>query len=151
MEIVIRQGEPADIPAVFKLIEDLAHFEKAPEAVTNSAERMVLEQPHYGFFVAEYQGEIIGAAVYFFAYFTWVGKSLYLDDLYVKPAFRGKKAGGRLLRRIIELARDEGCQRLRWQVLDWNSHAIEIYQKYGSKISNEWLNCDLDRQAIENF
>lgn len=151
MELNIRQGNAYDIPALMGLIRELATFEKAPHAVTNTVERMRQEQPLYRSYVAEADGEIIGAAICFFAYFTWVGKSLYLDDIYVKPAYRGLRIGSRLLRKVFELARQEDCQRLRWQVLDWNTQAIEIYRSIGAGISSEWLNCDFDRQGIESF
>ena len=151
MEILIRSGEEKDLPAVMELIRELAGFERAPEAVTNSAERMVKEQPYFRFEVAEKDGGIIGMALWFFAYFTWVGKSLYLDDIYVKPAFRGQKIGTRLLRRVFGIARAEGCQRLRWQVLDWNEHAIRLYKRAGARISSEWLNCDFLEADIITF
>jgi GNAT superfamily N-acetyltransferase len=151
MNITIRTGEEKDLPALLALIKELAAFEKAPDAVTNTIQRMVDEQQYFGFFVAEKDGEIIGAAVYFFAWFTWVGKSLYLDDIYVKPAYRRRKVGSKLLRKIFEHARKEDCQRLRWQVLDWNSNAIDIYKKAGAHISGEWLNCDFHKKDIEDF
>ena len=90
-------------------------------------------------------------ALYFFAYFTWMGKSLYLDDLYVKEAFRGNKIGTNLLKEIFEFAKKEKCKRVRWQVLNWNKPAIGLYTKCGANINNEWNNCDFDESAIENF
>lgn len=151
MKITIRMGEEKDLPALLGLIKELAAFEKAPDAVTNTIERMADEQHLFGFFVAEKDGEIIGAAIYFFAWFTWVGKSLYLDDIYVKPDYREQKVGSRLLRKIVELAKKEDCQRLRWQVLDWNANAIALYKKAGAHISSEWLNCDFHKEDIEKY
>ena len=87
----------------------------------------------------------------FFAYYTWVGKSLYLDDIYVKPDFRGRGVGSMLLRSIFEVAKRENCKRLRWQVLDWNENAISFYKKRGAAISGEWLNCDFDEKGIKQF
>jgi GNAT superfamily N-acetyltransferase len=101
------------------------------------------EKKYFDFFVAEMEGEIVGMALYFFAYYTWVGKSLYLDDLYVKPAFRGQNIGKALLEKVIEVAKDEKCKRMRWQVLDWNTSAIEFYKKMNATLSQEWINCDL--------
>jgi GNAT superfamily N-acetyltransferase len=151
MNLKIRKGKESDIPAVFSLIKELAEFEKAPEAVTNSIERMRKEQNVFKFFVAEIDNKIIGMAIYFFAYFTWVGKSLYLDDIYVKPDYRGQKIGSKLMQKIFEVAKKEDCQRLRWQVLDWNTNAIEIYKKLGANITNEWLNCDFNKEDINKF
>lgn len=149
MEVVIRKGEPADFPALLGLIKELALFEKEPDAVTNSVEQMQQEQQHFEFYVAEYDGEIIGAAVYFFAYYTWVGKSMYLDDLYVKPEYRRQKVGSKLIRKIFQIAQTEKCQRLRWQVLDWNTDAIAFYKKIGAKVISEWLNCDFTADEID--
>lgn len=148
MKIEIRRGTEADFAAVLEMIQELAAFEKAPDAVTNSLERMKIEKDLFGFFIAEADGRTAGMALYFFAYYTWVGKSLYLDDIYVKPEFRGLGIGSMLLNKIFETAYENDCQRLRWQVLDWNTNAIEIYRKKAAAISNEWLNCDYNRPEI---
>ncbi len=148
----IREYKQQDIPSIIGLIKELADFEKAPEKVTNSAERMLKEQKYFECFVAENSdGEIIGIALYFFAYFTWVGKSLYLDDLYIKPNYRGSKIGSKLLNKIFEVAKKENCQRLRWQVLDWNEPAIEFYKKCGATLDSEWINCDFTADGIDKF
>jgi GNAT superfamily N-acetyltransferase len=147
----IRIGEKKDLPAVYGLIKDLAMFEKAPDSVTNTIERMEKEQAFFHFFVAEFKGEIVGMALYFFAYYSWVGKSLYLDDLYVKPAHRGKRIGIELLKKIYQVALDEDCQRLRWQVLDWNTEAVKLYQSIGAEISSEWYNCDVKNKNLTLF
>jgi GNAT superfamily N-acetyltransferase len=151
MAVIIRKGEEKDFPAIMELIKELAAFEKAPNSVKNSVEQMKQEKDTFGFFVAEEDGKILGAAIYFFAYYTWVGKSLYLDDLYVKSEFRRKKVGGMLLRKLFELAKEENCKRLRWQVLDWNKDAIAFYKKHNATISDEWLNCDFDEEGITQF
>ena len=143
--IVIRKGQSKDLNKLFGLIKELAEFEKALDKVTNTVERMEKEKTFFDFFVAESDGKIVGGAVYFFAYFTWVGKSLYLDDLYVKPTYRGQKIGVNLLQKILQVAKTKNCQRVRWQVLDWNTPAIEFYQKVGVSTDNTWLNCDLSK------
>ena len=134
-----------------ELIKDLATFEKAPHEVKNSVDQMRQEKESFGFFVAEEGGKILGAAIYFFAYYTWVGKSLYLDDLYVKPEYRRRKIGSKLLNMVFGLAMKEHCKRLRWQVLDWNKDAISFYEKHGATITSEWLNCDFDEDGIGEF
>jgi len=151
MQINIRKGVEKDFPELLGLIKELAEFEKAPQAVTNSLDRMKEEQNLFGFFVAINDEKIVGAALYFFAYYTWVGKSLYLDDIYVKPEYRGQQIGSKLMRKIFELAKEENCQRLRWQVLDWNTPAVEMYRKMGAQMSNEWINCDFLSADIENY
>jgi GNAT superfamily N-acetyltransferase len=151
LNIVIREGEERDFPVLMELIKGLATFEKAPDEVKNSIGQMRKEKESFGSFVAEKDGEILGAAIYFFAYYTWVGKSLYLDDLYVRPDHRRKKVGSMLLKKVFELAKQENCKRLRWQVLSWNKDAISFYEKHGATISNEWLNCDFDEDGIERF
>src|SRR5208282_2185599 len=151
MTVIIREGKEKDFPVLMELIKDLATFEKAPHEVKNSVDQMRQEKESFGFFVAEEDGKILGAAIYFFAYYTWVGKSLYLDDLYVKPEYRRRKIGSRLLNRVFGLAMKQHCKRLRWQVLDWNKDAISFYEKHGATISNEWLNCDFDEDGIGEF
>ncbi len=148
----IRKYTTADIPSIIELINELALFEKAPEKVTNSIEQMSQETKYFDCFVAENDNnEIVGIALYFFAYFTWVGKTLYLDDLYIKPEHRGGKIGTKLLNKIFEVAKNENCNRLRWQVLDWNSSAIDFYQKCGATLDGEWINCDFTKIQIDKY
>jgi GNAT superfamily N-acetyltransferase len=150
--INIRKATPADFPSILSLIKELAEFEKAPEKVTNTVEQMNNERDLFGCFIAETdKGEVAGMALYFFAYYTWVGKSLYLDDLYVKKEFRRQNIGTALLRKVFEVADEEGCKRLRWQVLSWNEDAISMYRKNGAEIDNEWLNCSYDERGIKEF
>ncbi len=152
MDISIRKANEQDFPAILSLIKELATFEKAPEQVTNSVEQMFQEKDFFHSFVAVTDnGEIIGFTIYFFAYYTWVGKSLYLDDLYVKESYRGHKIGTQLLNKIRETAKGENCKRIRWQVLDWNETAINMYKSVGADISNEWCNCDFNNKKIQEF
>ena len=117
----------------------------------NSIEQMRDEKDLINFFVAEDGRRVIGIIVYFFAYYTWAGKSLYVDDLYVKPEYRGKKIGTQLLKKVFEIAKKEKCKRVRWQVMDWNAPALEFYRKIGAQTGDKWLNCDFDEKAISNF
>ena len=152
MNFKIRKAKEADFPQILSLIKELAVFEKAPEKVTNTVELMKQEKNFFHCYVAEAENkEIAGIALYFFAYYTWVGKSLYLDDLYVKDSFRKQKVGSALLNRLFEIARAENCKRVRWQVLNWNKNAIQMYSKCGAEIDDEWLNCSFDFNAINNF
>jgi len=152
MNFNIRKASEADFPEILLLIKDLALFEKAPEKVTNTVELMKKEKEFFHCFVAETPNkEIVGMALYFFAYYTWVGKSLYLEDIYVKESFRKQKIGTALLRKIFETANEEECKRVRWQVLNWNKPAIQMYIKSGAVIDDEWLNCNFDSEGIKNF
>jgi len=155
MEFIIRAATEADFPAILSLIRELAGYEKAPGKVTNSVEQMRHEQDLFRCFVAETEEkeekEIIGMALFFTAYFTWVGKSLYLEDIYVKESFRQHRIGSALLREVFGVARAEGCKRVRWQVLNWNEPAMAFYRKCGADLDNEWINCNFDEEGIANF
>ncbi|MFN2314557.1 MAG: N-acetyltransferase family protein [Bacteroidales bacterium] len=152
MEIIIREATEDDFPVILSLIKELAEYERAPGKVTNSVEQMKEEKELFRCFVAETdEGEIAGMALYFMAYFTWVGKSLYLEDIYVKESFRQHRIGSALLRKVFEAARAERCRRVRWQVLDWNEPAIAFYRKCGAELDGEWINCNFDEAGIARF
>jgi len=141
----IRPATEADFEAILGLIKELALFEKAPEKVRNTVSQMKAEQDYFQAWVAEkYDGKIIGFALFYYVYYTWVGKSLYLDDLYVKEQYRGHKIGSTLLDKVISIGKMNNCKRIRWQVLDWNTPAIEFYKKLGANLDGEWINCDLE-------
>lgn len=148
MSISIRQGTEKDFPALLALVKELALFEKEPDGVKNTVEQMQREKDFFKFFVAEDDGAVVGIVVYFFTYSTWVGKSLYVDDLFVKESYRGRKIGTTLLNEIFKVAQDAGCGRLRWQVNNWNADAIAFYRRLGAKIDETWFNCDFDAAAI---
>ena len=152
MNFTIRPAVETDFAAILDIIKALALFEKAPEKVTNTVERMVAEKEYFKCLVATNENEeIIAICLYFFAYYTWVGKSLYLDDLYVLEPYRRQGIASALLDQLFEVARNENCHRIRWQVLNWNETAIQFYKKRGAIIDNEWLNCDFDRKGILEF
>ena len=152
MNIKIRIATEEDFPEILSMIKALAAFENAPEKVTNSVEQMKQEKHLFDCFVAETEeGCIVGMAIYFFAYYTWVGKSLYLEDIYIKEQYRNQNLGTSLLKRIFEVARQEDCKRVRWQVLNWNKSAIQMYKKNGADIDDEWLNCNFDVDGIKHF
>jgi ribosomal protein S18 acetylase RimI-like enzyme len=144
MQITIRPIEEKEFPAIIELFREFATFEKRPEKMTNSVERLQREKEHFHCFVAvDATDRIIGYATYFFSYHTWTGKCLHMDDLYVKPDFRGMGIGQRLLDEVIALAKDSACHKVRWQVSDWNTPAQEFYKKLGAEITNGEWNCDL--------
>lgn len=151
-EVTIRKGTKDDLPQVFALINELAVFEKAPHEVTNSVERMEREgfgeKPAFEFFVAEVENEIVGISLYYFSYSTWKGRSLYIDDLIVTERMRHRGIGNRLFQETLNVARQENCGKIHWQVLDWNTPAIDYYRKVGASFDGEWINCAI---ANEKF
>jgi GNAT superfamily N-acetyltransferase len=152
MSFTIRPAIEADYPAILNIIKALALFEKAPEKVTNTVEQMKAEKDYFNCLVATNEaGIVIAICLYFFAYYTWVGKSLYLDDLYVLEPYRRHGIAAALLNELFEIARRECCNRVRWQVLDWNETAIQFYEKIGATLDYEWVNCDYDRKGILEF
>ncbi len=148
----IRKATTSDFPQVLELIKQLAEFEKATHKVTNTVEQMIEEQDSFFGFVAENeQNEIVGIALCFEAYSTWVGKYLFLEDLIVNEKYRGQGIGGNLIKEVFRTAKKAGYKRVRWQVLNWNSKAIEFYEKIGADIDKEWYNCDFDEDKINFF
>jgi GNAT superfamily N-acetyltransferase len=151
-ELIIRRGTPQDIPAALQLIKELAAFEKAPHEVENTEEKMLEEgfspNPVYGFHVADHAGLIIGMAIYYFRYSTWKGKRLYLEDLIVTESFRGKGVGKLLFEVAVQESKQTNCNGMVWQVLDWNTPAIEFYKKYQASFDPEWVNCSLSGEQI---
>ena len=143
-DITIRPVDEKDFPQIVDLFSEFALFEKMPDKMVNSVDRMKAERDFFNCFVAvSADNRIIGYVTYFFAYYTWIGKSLYMDDLYVKPEFRGNGVGTRLIQQVANLAKNSGCHKLRWQVSQWNSPAIDFYKSLGATIDNTEQNCDL--------
>jgi GNAT superfamily N-acetyltransferase len=153
MSIQIRKGTTSDLQAAFELIKALAEYEKAPEQVSNSPEKMLKEfqEQAFDFFVAEKEGRIIGLALYFFSYSTWKGRSMYLDDLIVSEEYRRDGIGEKLLHAVISEAQKLQVPRLHWQVLDWNEPAIRFYQKAGAEFDSEWINCRIQENELRNY
>ena len=154
--VVLRRGVEADLPQVLGLIRELAAYEKAPDAVTNTLEAMQRDgfgpMPIFGFFVLESDAEqIIGLALYYTAYSTWKGRMLYLEDLVVTEAARRGGLGRLLFDAVVAEARATGARRMKWQVLDWNEPAIGFYEKLGANIEREWLNGNLDDSQLAAY
>ena len=144
MNISIRKAIETDFEQINILFREFAEFEKLPKKMVNSAERMRAEKDLFNCIVAETpDNEIVGYAVCFFCYFTWTGKSLYMDDLYVKPDYRGCGIGRLLINQVIRYAKETDCHKLRWQVSNWNKPAMDFYRKLGAEISDVEQNCDL--------
>jgi GNAT superfamily N-acetyltransferase len=153
----IREGKLEDLPRVLELVKELAIYEKAPEQVTNTLEKMQKDgfgpQPIFGFFVAinNRSGEIVGISVYYYRYSTWKGKRLYLEDIVVTESERGNGAGKLLFDRTMLKCLEEDCSGMTWQVLDWNTPAINFYKKYSAELDGEWVNCHLQSDDIKRI
>ncbi|HEX8656014.1 MAG TPA: GNAT family N-acetyltransferase [Hymenobacter sp.] len=152
----LRRGVEADLPQVLALIQELAAYEQAPEAVTNTLAAMQRDgfgpAPIFGFFVLENSAdEIIGLALFYTAYSTWKGRMLYLEDLVVTESARGSGLGKLLFDAVVAEARAIGAIRLKWQVLNWNEPAIAFYKKLGAAIEDEWLNGNLDEVKLASY
>jgi len=143
--ITIRDGRKEDVPRVLELIRELAHYEKADDEVENTVARLEEDgfgdTPLYFVMVAELDGAIIGMSLCYFRYSTWKGKSLFMEDIIVSEAARGKGAGAKLFEATLAKARHTGSTQVCWQVLDWNQPAINFYKKYNATFDKEWLNC----------
>lgn len=153
----IREGKTEDLPRVLELVKELALYEKAPEQVTNTLEMMQEDgfgpNPIYGLFVAEKNstGEIIGISIFYYRYSTWKGKRLYLEDIVVTETERGHGAGKLLFDRTMLKCIEANCTGMMWQVLDWNTPAINFYQKYGAELDSGWINCNLQSEDIKKI
>jgi GNAT superfamily N-acetyltransferase len=152
----LRRGVETDLPQVLALIKELAEYERAPEAVTNTLAAMQRDgfgpMPIFSFFVLENgAAEIIGIALFYTAYSTWKGRMLYLEDLVVTEAARRGGLGRLLFDAVVAEARATGAVRLKWQVLDWNKPAISFYKKLGANIESEWFNGNLDEAQLTGY
>jgi GNAT superfamily N-acetyltransferase len=159
-ELIIREATPADTSAIFHLIEALADYEKLSHQVTGTPETLKKhlfgDRPYAEVIVAEVAEKVIGFALFFHNYSTFLTKpGIYLEDLFVLPDYRGKGIGKALLASVAKLAMARNCGRLEWSVLDWNEPAIEFYQRQGAAVLPDWRICrvtgtDLERLASQN-
>ena len=143
MKIEIRSIKEKDYEQIIILFKEFALFEKLPEKMTNSIEQLKNDKEFFNCFVAVIDGKIVGYATYFFAYYSWIGKSMYLDDLYVSLEYRKRGVGKKLLDTVIDLAKTKECKKMRWQVSNWNKNAQKFYEYIGAEIDDVELNCDL--------
>ena len=149
----IRPAQPADAPLILALIRELAAYEREPDAAIATEEDLLRDgfgpQSYFECLIAEEDSQPAGFALYFFNYSTWRGRpGLYLEDLFVRPEFRGKGIGKALLVRVAAVAVERGCGRLQWQVLDWNQTAIDFYQSLGARFLDEWRTMRLTDEAL---
>lgn len=153
-DVIIRPAVKDDADDMMSLIRELALYEKAPDEVTVSMDHFVESgfgpTPVWWALVAEKRaadgqsGEVLGFALYYKRYSTWKGQRMYLEDIIVREAWRGKGIGSRLMDGLIERARKLGFSGMMWQVLDWNEPAIRFYRKYEARFHEAWLNVSLE-------
>ncbi len=152
----IRRAAASDVPEILALIRELADYEHAPDEARATADDLLRDgfsaAPRFFVELAEWDGRVAGFAFWFFNYSTWQGRpGLYLEDLFVRPAFRGRGLGKALLLRLARIAVDRGCGRFQWQVLDWNEPAIAFYEALGAKRLGEWITMRVTGEALERL
>ncbi|NDB31708.1 MAG: GNAT family N-acetyltransferase [Actinobacteria bacterium] len=152
----IRSARPEESAIILRLIKDLAEYEKAPDQVeaTESDLKATIfsKEPKVFCDVVEVDGEIVGMAIWFLNYSTWQGKhGIYLEDLFVKPEYRGRGYGKALLVHLAKLCEEKGYGRFQWWVLDWNSPAIEFYRSLGAEAMDEWTVYRVSGKALKDL
>jgi GNAT superfamily N-acetyltransferase len=151
----IRKGQKEDMPAVLNLIKELAAFEKEPHAVVVTVDDLERdgfgENPLFQTFIAEVNGRITGMALYYYRYSTWKGKTIHLEDLIIKEKMRGTGLGFALYSEIIKQGKKDHVRRIEWNVLNWNTPAIDFYEKSGARVLKDWYVVQMDEIGIENF
>jgi len=155
MDFVIRKGEKADCLRTLELIRELAEYEKAPEEVAvilkDLEEDGFGEHSIYKLLVAEQNDNIIGVAIFYEKYSTWKGKCVYLEDLIVTESKRGIGAGKALFEAVISYAKEHNSGRMEWQVLDWNTPAIDFYKSYNAELDGTWYNGRFTLEQLQNM
>jgi GNAT superfamily N-acetyltransferase len=155
MNTTIRKGVKEDLPDVLRLIKELAEYENAIDCVTITLSDLENDgfgdHPWYWFLIAENNNKIIGLSFYFIRYSTWSGKFLFLEDFIISKDYRQNGIGSLLFEETIQICKKENLNGMTWQVLDWNTPAIQFYEKYNANISKEWLNGKLTKSQIDQI
>lgn len=155
MSFIIRKGEIEDMPSVLKLIKELAVFEKEPDAVEVLLEDLEKDgfgdKPLFKTYVAEMDHKIVGMALFYPRYSTWKGPTIHLEDLIVSKDMRGLNIGTALYKKVLEYAYKKNVRRVEWVVLDWNTPAIDFYEKSGATVLRGWDTAQMTREGIANY
>ena len=155
MKYQIRESVAADMPAVLKLIKELAIFEREEDAVEMTTDRLVKDgfgrEKLFHCFVGVINKNVEGMALVYPRYSTWKGPVIHLEDLIVSEAFRGSGLGTALLNEVVKYGAQLGVKRISWDVLDWNSPAIDFYEKKGAKVLRDWDVVHLDEKGIQEY
>ena len=156
MGFAIREGKIGDVPGILDLINELAAFEKLPNEVEISVEDLIRDgfslQPKFKTFVAvEPDDTVIGMALFYERYSTWKCRIIHLEDLMVTREKRGIGAGRALYTSVLKYAFSMGCKRVSWEVLDWNTGAIQFYESTGATILQDWQVVQMDESSLKDF
>jgi GNAT superfamily N-acetyltransferase len=154
--LVIREAQASDAPLLVEMIRELADFERELDQVDATPDDLVRDgfgqNPRFHSFIAEWDGQPAGYVFYFFTYSTWAGRpSLFVEDLFVRSRFRGKGIGTALLKRLAAIAREKNCYGMRWEVLNWNTAAIEFYHSLGANMQSQLSPVLLMGSAFRNL
>jgi GNAT superfamily N-acetyltransferase len=152
----IRPATPADVPQILAFIRDLAIYEREPNVVRATEADLLRDgfgpTPRFHCLIAEWSRRPVGFALYFHNYSTWVGRAgIHIEDLYVSTDHRGKGIGKALLTRVAAIAVEEGCSRLQWDVLEWNTPAIGFYEQMGARMLTEWRTMRVSGNALKSL
>ena len=138
----IRPASVEDVGLLRNLIRELAEYEKELDSVEITEEQLredgFGDNPKYRALIAEWDGRPVGYAFFFGFYSTWMGRHMFLEDLYVKPEYRSKGIGRQLMAQVAQIARAEKCRAMRWEVLGWNQKAIDVYKGIGAEFLDDW-------------
>jgi diamine N-acetyltransferase len=156
VSVTIRAAAPGDAPSIFALIKELAGYERLSHQVDASQEQIAAAlfgpQPRLFCDIAEADGQAAGFAMWFLNYSSFRGRhGLYLEDLFVRPAFRGRGLGKALMRSLAKRCVDNGYARFEWAVLDWNTPAIDFYRSIGARVLDDWRICRMTDDALTQF
>ncbi|MGJ8745940.1 N-acetyltransferase family protein [Polaribacter sp.] len=155
MSFIIRLGEKKDMQSVFNLITELAVFEKEPDAVEITVADLIKdgfsESPKFKVFVAEQDAKIIGIALFYERYSTWKGSSIHLEDLIVTKSKQKIGAGKALYTAVLKYAYDNKYSRVAWEVIDWNTNAVDFYKSTGATYLNDWSVVQMNKENLATF
>ena len=155
MEFQVRKATKNDMPSVLKLINELAVYEREPDAVEVTVADLerdgFSDQPLFNCFVAQAEDKIVGMALFYNRYSTWKGKTIHLEDLIVNEDYRGKGIGMQLYKKVMQFALEEKIKRVEWVVLDWNTPDVNFYKNTGASVFSEWDTVQFDQDSIKKF
>lgn len=155
MTALIRKGTINDASAIFSLINELATFEKEPEAVEITIEDIQKdgfgEAPQFKVFVAELDNFVVGMALFYHRYSTWKGKTIHLEDLIVKQSYRGRGIGRLLYNEVLKYAKLNNLKRVEWSVLDWNIPAVAFYKNSGAQVFDDWRVVQMNEKQLMEY